>query len=62
GFMLPLSARGPAYAELIAQIYQDEQHYAALVQSSRAAFDDKLNWDAWGSSVKKLLDEMLSAN
>ncbi len=60
GFMLPYSARGTAYAETIAKIYQDEQHYTALVQSSRAAFDDRLNWDAWGSSVKKLLDEMLS--
>ena len=61
GFMLPFSARGTAYAETIAKIFQDEQLYAALVQSSRAAFDDRLNWDAWGSRVKMLLDEMLAA-
>ncbi|HLX55434.1 MAG TPA: glycosyltransferase family 4 protein [Ktedonobacteraceae bacterium] len=61
GFMLPLSARGAEYAEVIAKIYRDDQRYAELVKSSRAAFDDKLNWDAWGTTVKKLLDELLSA-
>ncbi len=60
GFMLPLSARGTEYAALIAEVYSDDQRYTRLVQSSRAAFDDRLNWDAWGSSVKKLLDEMLA--
>ncbi|GAC1568569.1 MAG: hypothetical protein NVS3B14_18240 [Ktedonobacteraceae bacterium] len=59
GFMLPLSARGAEYAEVIAKIYQDDQRYSELVKSSRAAFDDRLNWDAWGTTMNKLLDEML---
>jgi glycosyltransferase involved in cell wall biosynthesis len=59
GFVLPLSARGTEYAEVIAQIYQDDQRYAELVRSSRAAYDDRLNWDAWGTAVKKLITEML---
>ena len=59
GFMLPVSARGAAYAQVIARLYQDDQRYAELVKSSRATFDHRLNWDAWGTTVKKLLDEML---
>ena len=59
GFMLPPSARGAEYAALIAEVYRDDQRYAQLVQTSRAAFDNRLNWDAWGTSVKKLLDEAL---
>ena len=59
GFMLPLDARGSEYAKIITEVYPDDQRYAELVASSRAAFDDRLNWDAWGTSVKKLLDEML---
>jgi Glycosyl transferases group 1/Domain of unknown function (DUF4277) len=59
GFLLPLSARGVEYAALIAEVYSDDQCYARLVQSSRAAFDDGLNWDAWGSSIQKFLNEML---
>lgn len=60
GYMLPLSARGPEYANLIASIYRDEQRYAALVQSSRAAFESRLNWDAWGIAVNQLIMERLA--
>jgi glycosyltransferase involved in cell wall biosynthesis len=57
GFMLPLDARGADYAKVIAEIYQDDQRYAELVQSSRAAFDERLNWDAWGIAITKIIDE-----
>jgi len=59
GFMLPLSARGADYAKVIAEVYRGDQRYAELVRSSRAAFDARLNWDAWGVSVKKIIKEML---
>lgn len=59
GFLLPVSARGSAYAETIASLYRDEQRYAQLVQSSRAAFDERLNWDAWGRAAGRLIREML---
>ena len=60
GFMLPPSAGGVEYAELIAGIYRDDQRYAQLVQSSRALYESKLNWDAWGMTVTKLIYEMLA--
>ena len=60
GFMLPLSARGSDFANVIAKVYQDEQRYLELVISSRAAFEQRLNWDAWGIAVTDLIREMLN--
>lgn len=59
GFMLPYSARGTEYAEVIARIYRDGQRYAELVRSSRAAFDERLNWEAWGIAVTDLIAQLL---
>jgi len=60
GYMLPASAQGAEYAELIAKIYLDNVRYAKLVKASRAAFESRLNWDAWGIAVTKLVHEMLA--
>lgn len=60
GFLLPPQAGGKEYAALIASVYRDNQLYAALVKSSRAAFEERLNWDAWGQSVAKLIHSMLA--
>jgi glycosyltransferase involved in cell wall biosynthesis len=59
GFTLPLSARGNEYAELIAELYRDQARYAALAKSSRAAFDDRLNWDRWALTLNAILHEVL---
>jgi len=60
GYVLPYSARGSEYAQMIAEIYQDDQRYTALVKSSRAAFESRLNWDTWGRAVKDLLQRVIS--
>ena len=60
GFLLPYEARGDAYAEVIARVYHDDERYAALVRASRAAFEECLNWDAWGLAVKHILSNMLA--
>lgn len=60
GHLLPYTAKGLEYAQIIANIYQNDQRYTELVQSSRAAYDERLNWDAWGMFVKQTLDEMLA--
>jgi hypothetical protein len=57
--MLPLEARGSEYADLIARVYHDNQLYANLITASRTEFEQRLNWDAWGISVNKLIREML---
>ena len=59
GYVLPYSARGSEYAQIIAEIYQDDQRYTALVESSRAAFESRLNWDVWGSDVKQVLQNII---
>src|SRR5258708_196708 len=59
GYVLPFDAQGKAYARVIAELYQDDQRYAEMVRASRAAFDERLNWDAWGIAVNKLITEML---
>lgn len=59
GFLLPYSARGEAYAEIIAELYQDGQRYTTLVQSCRATFDERLNWDVWGTTANRLITELL---
>lgn len=57
GFMLPLSARGEDYAKVISRVYRDGQYYRELARSSRATFDEKLNWDAWAISVRRIIQE-----
>lgn len=59
GFLLPYKAGGEEYARLIAEISQDNQRYAELVKTSRDTFEARLNWDAWGLSVKELLTDLL---
>ena len=59
GFLLPLHARGDRYAEIVAEFYKDQQRYAELVRSSRAAFDDRLNWDVWGITVNRMISEKI---
>lgn len=58
GYALPYEARGEAYAQVIAELYQDKQRYQQLSQSSRAIFDSHLSWNAWGKAVKTILNEM----
>lgn len=60
GFTLPYSAKGDMYAEIIAGTYQDAFYYSCLVQASRAAYEERLNWDAWGIATKKVLVEMFT--
>jgi glycosyltransferase involved in cell wall biosynthesis len=55
GYMLPLAAQGGDYADLIANIYRDEQRYRQLAHCSRAAFEERLNWDTWGRHVHDIL-------
>lgn len=59
GFLLPYEARGAAYAEVIARMYRNPTSYAELVRASRSAFEDRLNWDAWGLAFKQISKDLL---
>jgi glycosyltransferase involved in cell wall biosynthesis len=55
GYVLPYEAAGSEYARIIADLYRDEKRYKALVASSRAAYEARLNWDVWAASLKEVL-------
>lgn len=55
GYLLPPNATGDDYAQLITKIFQNDDKYYALVQSSRKLYDDELNWDAWAMKLKKII-------
>lgn len=56
GILLPLSARGDQYAAQIVDLYSDADSYRALRASSRNQFDMRLNWDAWGKAMRKIIE------
>ena len=55
GFVLPHSARGDAYASIIARVYRDAERCAELSSASRARYDERLNWDAWMRDAAPLI-------
>jgi glycosyltransferase involved in cell wall biosynthesis len=48
---------GLGYAHQIAQLVGDPAGYAALCESSREEFEDRLSWDAWGRRVAEAVAE-----
>jgi glycosyltransferase involved in cell wall biosynthesis len=59
GFTLPYEARGDAYAERIASVYQDAELYKRLVKTSREAFETRLNWEQWGEAAGVAIGRMV---
>jgi glycosyltransferase involved in cell wall biosynthesis len=59
GFTLPPHARGDAYAQTIARLYQDPSLYQQCVHTSRDRFETLLNWDTWGLETKKALMDII---
>ncbi|RSK43299.1 glycosyltransferase family 4 protein [Hymenobacter perfusus] len=56
GYRLSLAARGREFAAAIKPIFEDPARYARLCASSRQLFEQRLNWDVWGYSVKRVLE------
>lgn len=51
GYKLPLAADSSDYADLLIQILANPAHYQQLTLSSRAEYDQRLNWNCWAESV-----------
>ncbi len=60
GYTLPYNAHSEEYARLIAEIYRDEARYNKLATSSRAAYDQRLSWDAWAQAVGDIMKELIN--
>ena len=58
GYLLPRGAGGPQYADKILEIVQDRSTYDELVVTSRKAYDQRLNWDAWGRAMKPIFEQV----
>lgn len=59
GYCLPYDANGDAYANKIAELFEDKGRYHALVQSSRQRFEEALNWDSWMKRFERVFEEKI---
>ena len=59
GYMLPLSASGDDYANLIVKNFSDKTCYEHLVRSSREEYNMRLNWNKWAESLHNTIVSML---
>jgi len=59
GFLLPAEAHGDAYADKILSVIADPAGYDDLVVSTRNEFENNLNWDAWGRSMRNIFEMVL---
>jgi glycosyltransferase involved in cell wall biosynthesis len=55
GYKLPLSADSADYADILIQILANSDHYQRLTRSSRAEYDQRLNWNCWSQELYALL-------
>lgn len=55
GHLLPPSAGGREYADLLQGILENKERLHALRASSRRAFEQRLNWSSWGRDVASLI-------
>lgn len=59
GYQLGLDAPAQEYALLIETLFEDVERYKKLVWKSRQKYEKELNWNAWGRSVKKIIETRL---
>lgn len=60
GFLLDLNSQGVEYARLIKKIFEDEEKYQCLIKTTRETYENKLNWDLWGTEVSKLINRLIN--
>ena len=59
GYLLPLEAGGKDYAGIIARVIRDDDAYSRLSKGARDRYDEVLNWDTWGLSVRQAVKEVI---
>jgi len=62
GYCLPYEARGCDYAEMVKKLFSNKERYHQLILSSRARFENKLNWDKWADSFMQQYQERILCN
>ena len=61
GYLLGTDAGADKYAELIQRLWLDDELYRRLRKSSRARFEQILNWDSWLARAAPVIDAALSS-
>lgn len=59
GFMFSRSATGSEYATLVADVFRNFNTYKDLVLSSRAEYDQRLNWSHWAKCLHGVIQNTL---
>lgn len=54
GFLLPPDATGADYAKQVMEALSDMATYRKLCASSRDFYEQRLNWDSWGQSMREV--------
>lgn len=57
GFTIPHGAEPEGYVEKIVALVSDPAGYAELCERSRGEYEERLNWDAWGSRLAEVVVE-----
>lgn len=60
GRLLDRSAGGSDFADEVERLWSDSGVYTALRRSSRARFEQRLNWNAWAADVERALSGALA--
>jgi glycosyltransferase involved in cell wall biosynthesis len=60
GVLLPPSAGGQEYADVISAIWSDPARYQRLRRTTRERYESVLNWEAWGQSVRVVLENIVA--
>ncbi len=53
GFLLPYTATGKDYAQVIASVFSDDEKYFSIAKEARNLFATLLNWDNWAEIFKE---------
>ncbi len=60
GYLVPFEEGGRAYADTIIRVIADPARYMNLVQSCRREYEQRLNWNAWGRSMRSVFERVLN--
>lgn len=63
GFRFAPDARGHEYAQKIIEYFTDyDSKYIPLSQSARQYYEDTLNWESFGTTIKSIANDFLNQN
>ena len=54
---VPAGAPAEDFGRRIAELWSDPERYKAMVRAARGAFEQRLNWDAWGEKARLCLEQ-----